>query len=200
MSSPKIEEAEEYIEQRFIGLEMMGEEVTAVTFDTCYFQDCNFSETEFKRCSFRDCHFEDCDLSLASVEHCRFQRMQFKDSKLIGINWAKSGQMQWIAFHNCNLSYATFMELDLHKSVITGCLAKEATFAETNLTEANCTHTDFQDSRFIHTNLTKADFRGASNYFIPAHENTLKKTQFSLPEALSLLDGLDIILENPASE
>ena len=196
---PPFEEGEDYIEQSFNGLDFRQEVVPAVTFDDCTFQDCNFSETQFKRCSFRNCHFKNCDLSLCEVEYCRFQRSQFKDCKLIGINWAKVGQLQWIAFHNCNLSYATFMELDLQKALITGCLAKEATFAETNLTEANCTHTDFIDSRFIHTNLTRADFRGARNYFIPALENTLKKTLFSLPEALSLLDGLDIILENPAS-
>jgi uncharacterized protein YjbI with pentapeptide repeats len=90
------------------------------------------------------------------------------------------------------------MELDLSKAVITDCLAKEATFAETNLTEANCTHTDFTDSRFIRTNLTRADFRGARNYAIAADQNTLKQAKFSLPEAVALLHGLDIILEDPA--
>ena len=37
------------------------------------------------------------------------------------------------------------------------------------------------------------------DYAIAATENTLKQTKFSLPEAIALLDGLDIILENPTS-
>ncbi|MEZ4595170.1 MAG: pentapeptide repeat-containing protein [Chloroflexota bacterium] len=190
---------EEYIEQQFSGLSILQEAVTAVTFEECTFTDCNFSETQFKRCTFRDCRFHNCDLTLLDVDYGRFQRCKFTECKLIGINWAKAGQVQWIEFHDCNLSYCTFMELDLSKAVLSHCLAKEATFAETNLTDANCTFTDFEDGRFIHTNLTRADFRGAKNYAIAATENTLKQTKFSLPEAIALLDGLDIILENPAS-
>jgi uncharacterized protein YjbI with pentapeptide repeats len=192
------EDGEEYIEQQFADLTLTQELVTAVTFEECTFANCNFSETHFKRCTFRDCHFQNCDLSLLDVDYSSFQRSKFVECKLIGMNWAKVSRIEWVEFHSCNLSYATFMELDLTKAIITHCLAKEATFAETNLTEANCTHTDFTDSRFIRNNLTKADFRGAHNYAIAADQNTLKKTRFSLPEAVALLRGLDIILEDPA--
>jgi fluoroquinolone resistance protein len=67
-------------------------------------------------------------------------------------------------------------------------------FAEADLTLANCTFTDFTNSRFQHTNLTQADFTGATNYTIAPNLNTLKKTKFSLPEAMALLYGLDIVL------
>ncbi|MAT99287.1 MAG: hypothetical protein CL608_19285 [Anaerolineaceae bacterium] len=191
-------DGEEYVEQVFTGLTLTQEVMTAVTFEECTFTNCNFSETQFKRCTFRDCQFQNCDLSLLDVDYSTFQRSKFEECKLIGVNWAKVLQIEWLEFHSCNLSYATFMELDLSKAVITDCLAKEATFAETNLTEANCTHTDFTDSRFVRTNLTKADFRGARNYAIAADLNTLKQAKFSLPEAVALLHGLDIILEDPA--
>ena len=52
------------------------------------------------------------------------------------------------------------------------------------------------DSRFNHTNLTEADFSDATHYNISAVDNTLKKTRFSLPEAISLLYSLDIILKD----
>ncbi|MFZ1398760.1 MAG: pentapeptide repeat-containing protein, partial [Candidatus Promineifilaceae bacterium] len=196
MNSP-FDSGEEQIEQQFSGLSILQAEVTAVTFEECTFTHCNFSETQFKRCTFRDCQFHNCDLTLLDVDYSRFQRCKFTECKLIGINWTKAGRIQRIEFHDCNLSYNTFMELDLSQAVLSHCLAKEATFAETNLTDANCTHTDFLDGRFIHTNLTRTDFRGAKNYAIAAAENTLKQTKFSLPEAIALLDGLDIILENP---
>ena len=51
-------------------------------------------------------------------------------------------------------------------------------------------------SVFYRTNLTEANFRHAYNYAIDFRSNMLKKTKFSLPEATSLLGGLDIILEN----
>ena len=78
---------------------------------------------------------------------------------------------------------------------LTRCLAKDVDFAEADLTQANCTGTDFTDSRFNHTNLTEADFTDATHYNISATDNTLKKTRFSLPEAVSLLYSLDIILK-----
>lgn len=90
-----------------------------------------------------------------------------------------------------------FTNLTLTQEAVTAVTFEECTFAETNLTGANCTHTDFTDSRFIHANLTKADFRGARNYNIAANLNTLKQAKFSLPEAVALLHGLDIILEDP---
>lgn len=193
------EDGEEYVEQQFANLTLIQEVVTAVTFEECTFTGCNFSETQFKRCIFRDCAFQNCDLSLLDVDYSTFQRSKWEQCKLIGVNWARVLRIERIEFHHCNLSYATFMELDLSRAVLTHCLAKEATFAETNLTGANCTHTDFSDSRFIHTNLTQADFRGARSYAIAADQNTLKQAKFSLPEAIALLDGLDIILENPPS-
>jgi fluoroquinolone resistance protein len=210
----------EYFEQSFTELDNSRGKVTAVTFDECtfqncsfneaqfkqcafhhcHFQDCSFNEAQFNHCTFRDCHFQDCDLSLSDIEYSSFQRSKYQRSKLIGINWAKVSRIQWIEFHDCDISYATFMGLEMQKSIITGCVAKEAYFEETNLTAANCTHTDFSDSRFIRTNLTQADFRGARNYTIVADQNKLKKTKFSMPEALSLLYGLDIILDEPISE
>ena len=190
------ESGEEYFDQVFSGLEWVQGKVTAVTFDDCTFKDCHLNETHFQRCTFRDCQFQNCDLSLIDVEYCTFQRAKFQDCKLVGVNWAKIERIQWPEFHNCNLSYSTFMGLDLERLVITGCLAKEAYFDECNLTDANCTGTDFSDGRFFHTNLTRADFTDARNYFIAAHLNTLKKTKFAMPEALALLHGLDIILDD----
>lgn len=44
-------------------------------------------------------------------------------------------------------------------------------------------------------NLTKADLRQAKNYSIRPDSNKIKKAKFSLPEAMLLLYGLDIELE-----
>jgi fluoroquinolone resistance protein len=74
------------------------------------------------------------------------------------------------------------------------CIAREVSFEEADLTKADCRGTDFSGSRFNHTNLTEADFTGALNYAISPSDNTLKKTRFSLPEAMSLLHALDIVL------
>ncbi len=190
----------EFFDQKLTNLEHRQETIAGLSFHDCTFAACDFTETSISHCTFIDCEFKSCDLSLITVEGCRFNGIQFRETKLMGVNWSKAAMLKRVDFFDCNISYSTFMELDLTRSQIINCHAKEAYFAETNLTKAKFTKTDFVDSKFFHTNLTNADFTDAKNYFIPYSQNTIKKTKFSMPEALSLLHGLDIILDDPHSE
>jgi uncharacterized protein YjbI with pentapeptide repeats len=90
---------------------------------------------------------------------------------------------------------ANFSGLDLRKTVMHECIAREIELAHANLADSDCRKTDFSGSRFFHTDLTKCDFREAVNYAIRAADNKLAKAKFSLPEATALLYGLDIVLE-----
>ena len=120
---------------------------------------------------------------------------------MVGINWSeaswpKRGLLRSIDLIRCAISHSTFIGLSLRRMQIAECLARDVDFTEADLSQADCRHTDFAQSRFLHTDLTKADFTGATNYAIAPNLNVLKKTKFSLPEAMSLLYGLDIILED----
>jgi uncharacterized protein YjbI with pentapeptide repeats len=81
------------------------------------------------------------------------------------------------------------------KIKITGCEAKEVDFIETDMTGGDFKNTDFEKSRFFKANLTEADFKGARNYFIDVKNTIIKKTRFSMPEAVELLSSLDIIID-----
>jgi fluoroquinolone resistance protein len=189
----------EYSEQSFKRLSYAGKQLNQRYFDHCVFVSCIFTEATFSGCRFRDCTFNDCDLRLATVRGSAFVNSPFEKSKVTGINWTttawpKGGLFNPVQFTDCDISYSVFTGLDLSQIQIVRCTAKGADFAEADLTEADCTYTDFTESRFLHTNLSEADFSHATNYSIIASLNTLKKTKFSLPEAVRLLDGLDIIL------
>ena len=189
----------EFISQQFKGLNYQNVEIIDKEFDECMFVDCTLRETSFVNCRFRDCAFQGSDLSLVRVENCTFTTTTFQDSQLIGINWAEAswhprGFLKTVDFINCILNYSSFFGLSLKAIKFVNCMAKEVDFAEADLTDAQCLKTDFSNSRFHHTNLTQADFTGATNYAIAADNNVLKTTKFSLPEAMSLLYSLDIIL------
>ncbi len=189
----------EYADQRFKRLTYRNQTITRQKFDACMFDHCSFQETVFQSCRFNDCTFTDCDLRLAKVPGSSFRNVIFERSNVTGINWAdgswaKSGLLNSVGFRDCEVSYDTFIGLDLRKLVMTRCIAKAVDFSDANLTQANCTETDFFESRFVHTNLTEADFTHARNYFIDPTLNTLKKAKFSLPEAIALLRGLNIEL------
>jgi fluoroquinolone resistance protein len=187
----------EYFDETFRKESYPGEVIQKKQFQGCAFTACSFTEVHFQDCKFIECRFIECDLSLVTVKGTSFSKVIFEKSKLIGINWIEATwePLSSVGFWECNLNYSNFRCLNLRKTVMKKCLAHEADFANTNLTEADCTYTDFLESRFLQTNLTKADFTNASNYAIDATANTLKKTKFSLPEAISLLRSLDIVLE-----
>jgi uncharacterized protein YjbI with pentapeptide repeats len=185
----------DFFEQAFESISDKGLVCEESHFEHCAFLNCNLSGSVFKRCKFIDCVFDHCDLSNLQIHGATFRSCTFKDCKLVGINWANSTAVAHLGFERSVVSYAVFSGLDLRKSALKNCVAREADFADTNLSEVDCRGTDFAGARFSNTNLAKADFRGAINYAIRPDDNKLKKTKFSLPEATLLLHGLDIELE-----
>jgi len=188
----------EYVGEVFADVDWSAQEIKRVEFDSCAFQHCVFAKTSFPLSRFLDCAFESCDFSLLKVTNARFRDVRFKDCKLIGINWASIGGALDLVFEHCLLDYSVFTGLDLRRIRLIRCSAREVDFSDSNLREAVCTGTDFQAARFSNTDLSKADFRGATNYQIEASSNRLGKAKFSLPEAVSLLQGLDIVIEDPS--
>jgi fluoroquinolone resistance protein len=190
----------EYDRVTFKKLDIRQETIKQKTFQECIFTQCTLNEVSFDNCKFLKCTFKECDLNLMKVKNSTFSEVEFENSKVVGVNWmealwGKSNLLGSINFTDCTLNYSTFIGLTLKKMRLIRCLAKDVDFAEADLTQSNCTGTDFSDSRFHHTNLTEADFTDATHYNISATLNTLKKTRFSLPEAISLLYSLDIILK-----
>ena len=189
----------EWASQKFKGVVHKNDRMSTVEFNTCTFTKCSFREMIFLDCRFHDCIFQSCDLSLVTLKGCLFSDTRFEDSQVIGVNWtetslAKSKFITPVNFSRCVISHSTFVDLNLKKINIIRCIAHDVDFSQANLTNANCTFSDFNNSRFFHTDLTEADFTGATNYTIIASQNTLKKTKFSLPEAMALLYGLDIVI------
>jgi uncharacterized protein YjbI with pentapeptide repeats len=196
----------DYSSEEFKKRELRGALIAHKRFEDCTFIKCGFAESTFVSCAFHDCVFTGCDLSLARLPGCSFKNVQFKDCQLIGIDWSGTAWADGRVifkpadFTGCVLNHATFMGLAMKNVSLRKCVAREVSFEEADLTGADCRGTDFGGSRFNHTNLTEADLRGALNYAISPSDNTLKKTRFSLPEAMSLLHALDIVLTDEFGE
>ncbi len=139
--------------------------------------------------------FGKCDLSNISPMNSEFFDVKFTGCKAIGIDWTRALIFKDNSFTDCLVNYSNFRFRKMQGFVLKKCEAKEVDFIETELTGANFRHTDFENATFFKTNLTKADFTGAVNYGIDVTNNILKEARFSLPEALSLLNGMDIIIE-----
>ena len=192
---------EEYTGRTIKALDASGQRLEGRYFDQCQFIGCRFHEAVLFECRFHNCQFEDCDLSLADVTDSAFRDVTISRSQALGINWTQAswhqaGILNCISFDKSVLNYATFAGLRLDDFKVVNCTARHVDFTDATLIKSSFHGSDLLDSRFFHTDLTDADFTSARNYEINASENTLKKTKFSLPEALSLLHSLDIILED----
>ena len=188
-----------YNGQTFDALALQQIVIERSEFEDCEFRACSFQDVHWQGCSFLHCVFKECQWRLNTVTGSSFKDVTFENSTVIGVDWT---QAAWpkkslfcaLQFTRCVVNHSTFIGLNLRDMQLVECVAHDVDFEETDLTQAVCRGTDFTNSRFCRTNLTKADFSGAKNYSIAAQQNTLKKTQFSLPEAMSLLYHLDIIL------
>ena len=186
---------EVYRQEKLEKQSFAGVNIQEITFDECEFNSCTLNESQFDRCRFINCKFTGCDLSNLAPSKCEFREVSFSGCKAIGIDWTKAVIVKDLEFSECMLNYSNFKMLKLQKIKLVKCEVKEAAFIGTNLSNSDLRKSDFEKSMFFKTNLTGANFSGAKNYFIDINNNTLKKTRFSLPEALSLLNNLDIIIE-----
>lgn len=191
-----------YMDEVFTDFKVVDEHLETTEFNECRFIHGSLAESTFRNCRFNNCHFIECNFNLTSLDHSTFTKNIFEDSQLIGVNWALASWSQRsllkpFDFYRCILNYSIFMGVDLKDIEIIECSAKEVDFSDASLYRSNCSYTDFSNSRFIRTDLSEADLSSARNYSIDARLNKLKKTKFSLPEAVSLLHSLDIILVEP---
>ena len=185
----------DYYQEKFSNLDFGQKTISSIEFEECQFKKCTLIDCKLEACRFINCQFKDCVLSAILPTNSSFQEVGFVDSKVIGFDWTKTKKVLSLSFKNCQINYSNFKLLKLPKIKIINSQALEVDFTETDLSEGDFEKTDFAGSRFLKTNLTKVNFKKAKNYQISPQHNYLKGAVFSLPEAISLLEEMDILLD-----
>jgi uncharacterized protein YjbI with pentapeptide repeats len=194
MDEPFREEEKFYSEREFLKVNYPEQEVHDTEFYKCRFTECNFFKTRFIDCEFENCTFEKCDLSLIALTESRLLDVEFMDTKTLGVDWTLLKKPYRFSFKGCKLDNSSFFRMELNSLNMIECSAKEIDFIEANLTKMVFGYTDLYHSRFNGANLSFADFSNAINYSIDPNQYKLKKTIFTMPEAISLLSGFDIVI------
>ena len=189
-----------YTDDIFKSLDAQGQSVASCEFYDCRFERCAFVETAFLDCRFVSCQFLHCDLSMVQIDGTAFSATQFEHSKVMGIDWTRGTWPEIqvkgpLAFRECVLTHSTFIGLNMKEAQYLACVARDVDFREAILAKADFSDTDLSGSYFINTDLREADFRRAYNYQIDPTQNKIEKAKFTLPEAMSLLYSLDIVLD-----
>ena len=71
----------------------------------------------------------------------------------------------------------------------------ESDFVNTNLSGSNLSESNFSGSLFHNTNLFKVNLIKSINYNINPLKNNIKEADFSLPEAMTLLNAFQITIQ-----
>lgn len=182
-------------QEKLSSIALVKEIIQGKSFEECQFDGCSFIDCKFEKCRFLNCKFNECILSAINPLDSRFIQVKFTNCKVIGFDWTKAQKIDELDFNSCQINYSNFKLLKLQKIKMIKCEAKEVDFTEADLSGGDFNNTNFEKSRFFKTNLSAANFRGAKNYWIDVKNNTLEKAHFSLPEALALLNSLDIRLD-----
>jgi len=182
-------------ERTFDSLDASAHAFDGLEFDTCIFRSCSFSGAALKRWHLTDCRFENCDLTAARLTGARLRGVKFLNSRAGGVNWAGASSLDDLSFEHCVLDHGVFSGAKLPRFSAVDCRVREADFSEADLRGAVFTTCDLLGSRFFGADLSAADLRGAFDYLIDARQTKMKKTRVSLPEAVSLLAGLDVLLD-----
>ncbi len=116
---------------------------------------------------------------------------------MIGINWKditveRGYSNPFSKLKECYLKYSSFLKMDIKKFDFGGNIIHDSMFDESCLKECKFKGCDLTQTRFNICDIRNADFREAKGYLVDITNCKIKGAKFSFPEAMSLLDSLDI--------
>ena len=183
-------------DEAFADLDLKGLELADAEFDGCSFTHGLFSGATLRRVRFSDCRFEGCDFTAARFIGSRLRTASFTSCRAGGANWAAATALDDLTFVHCLLDNGSFADAKVPRLKLDDCRLRDADFAGADLRSSIFFRCDLKGARFFGADLSSADLRGSFSYEIDPFRTKIKKARFSLPEAVSLLHGLDINLED----
>ena len=183
-----------HLNKVFENISWEDKQITGKTFEHCRFYKCSLKGSFFDDCNFEKTVFEECDISLIKFKDTSFSEVTITNCKAIGIAWHTANNPLSIKFLQSKISFSSFYGKSYKKGQFINCIAEEVDFTNCNLSLSNFEGTDCRNAVFFNTDLSGANFAGALNYTIDIAINKIKKAKFSLPEALSFLNNLGIII------
>ena len=158
----------------------------------------NYVEYDLAGAELENVLFETCSFVATNLTDARFSSVAFEGCKLVGVDFRKCRAFPSVdvSFVDCVLDACNFSDLALRKQKFVSCDVRRCVFLRSDLTDADFSHSDLDESIFHECDLRRADFSRARNYLVDPNGNKIAGAKFSLPEAISLLRGFDIVMKN----
>lgn len=182
-------------DQEFNLIDYRKEDIQGIQFEECIFNQCNFTGVSLSKCTFISCTFIDCDLSSAKIPQTAFQEVEFKNCKLMGLDFSGINSFLFnITATNSQISLCSFARLKMPQSTFDNCDFTESDFWKTNLSKSIFANCNLDRCSFEQSNLSNADLSTAYNFNINPDLNTIKGATFSKENLIGLLHKYQIKL------
>jgi len=189
-----------YRDRTFRDLKIAGV-LEGATIHDCVFDTCDLHEARLLACRFVDSDFLSCDLGLADVAGTAFLGVTIENADVVGVNWSAAfydtNHRLEVDFKDAVLNFARFEGLDLRGRRFEGCTIHEALFDRCTLIDASFRRSDLTGTQFVGCDLGGADLRKARGYRIDVRSNGVAGLRAWMPEAVGLLHGSGVELEEP---
>lgn len=173
--------------ETFVGLTLTEQDLGGKDFTDCVFEHCKLQDTVWGGARLDECRFAGCDLTRMRPRGLRAHTIAFTGCKLMGVEWAQLGQFPQLAFHECVLDFASFVELSLRKTAFTGCKIHEANFFDVDLREADFSGSDLSGAIFRGCTFdARTDLSTATGLFLDPAQNQARGAKVSSETAMLL--------------
>jgi len=167
--------------------------ITSKSFYDCKFIDCDFTESDFSNSIFSECIFKTSNLSLITINESKFHDVYFDGCKILGVDFTPLSKLILeIGFKNSQIIKCIFASLELGGTDFINCQIIQTDFYDTILKKSNFSGSDLKETIFENADLTGANFKDSKNYLINPLKNKIKNAEFTMPEAIVLLESLEV--------
>nr|MDD6335235.1 pentapeptide repeat-containing protein [bacterium] len=175
---------------------------SGLSLDHCTFTDCKMEANSLEGCHFNECTFINCRIAENFFDACTARHALLRHCTVVSLDWSQltklkahfSALLPFGTVESCTFAYCTFASLKLADMDFSQSTFKGCTFDACCLAGASFQKSALPDTLFIDNDMRRADFTGARDYALSPLSNRLEGAAFSLPEALSLLEAMDIRL------
>jgi uncharacterized protein YjbI with pentapeptide repeats len=175
------------------------EEVIDAEFHSCTFVGADLHEALARNTRFVDCRFEGSDLSLWRPTDSSLGGSQFKDCRMLGIDWTLA---TWppVSLHDpnqflrCDLSMGTFANLDLGPVVFEECRLREVSFREARMLGARLDGSDCLGADFQSADLREAGLMNVDGLLVDPRTTELAGATVDAATGVAILEMLGIKL------
>lgn len=179
----------EYCDEKYTEVSF---ELQDTEFYDCEFKQLSLREEKFSNLKFLECSFKSVDLSVFSGVDVTFRGCSFVNCKIIGGDFSSGATLKHCSFKDCLLDLSTFYGAKMMSSSFCSCSLKECDFREAYLKNSVLSDSNFEGAMLSGADLTECDLSNSINYFIDPSQTKIKKSKFTMPEALTLLSAFDI--------